>query len=69
MIIDTTTLGYHRDMCTFVFGEDSKATKFLDEKIATDPDGRDGVVFADETQMVHLLMQVHLGNPTEENIS
>lgn len=53
------TLGYHRKMSAAVFGEDSPATKYLDEKIAEQ--GEDEPVLADETQLVALLMSLHRG--------
>jgi hypothetical protein len=53
------TLGYHRDMSKAFFGENSEATKFLDKKIAESPRGRDELVLADETQLVHVLIELH----------
>lgn len=53
-----TTLGFHRDMSAMVFGEDSKATKWLDEKIAESPKGRDEEVIADESQILAVLFQL-----------
>lgn len=51
------TLGYHRKNCAAVFGEDSPATKFLDEKIAES--GADDEVMVAEKQFVMLLAQMH----------
>lgn len=56
------TLGYHRDMCAAVFGEDSPATKWLDEKIASHERGRDEPVVVHETQVVLLLSRIHFGD-------
>jgi len=53
------TLGYHRIRCAAIFGEDSHATKFLDKKIEESPDGPNEIVVVAETQMVHLLGQLH----------
>lgn len=50
-----STLGNYRDLSAVFFGEDSPQVKFLDEKIAADPNGRDGEVIADEGQMIYLL--------------
>ena len=49
------TLGNYRALAAIFFGEDSKAVKFLDEKIAESPNGADEEVIADESQMVYLL--------------
>jgi hypothetical protein len=54
------TLGYHRDMSAAIFGVDSEATKYLDEKIAEAPRGREEKVIAHEDQFVHLLLSLHL---------
>jgi hypothetical protein len=43
------------------FGAESKAVKFLDEKIATSPYGENEEVLADETQMVNLLATMSIG--------
>ena len=53
----TTTLGYHYDMWKSVFGEQSKATKYLQGVIDLDPNHRDGIVIA-VGQLIQLL--VHL---------
>ena len=52
---DDATLGNYRKMAVAVFGEDSKAVKFLDDKILASPNGANEEVLADEGQMVHLL--------------
>jgi hypothetical protein len=35
MVDENKTLGFHRDLCSAFFGEDSRATQFLDKHIAT----------------------------------
>lgn len=57
---DDATLGNYRKMCAAFFGEDSKATKFLDEKIAAG--SADDEVIQHESQMVMLLGQLALGD-------
>lgn len=47
------TLGDYRQVCIAIGGEDCKAVKFLDAKIAKQ--GADEKVLADETQMMALL--------------
>ena len=63
------TLGYHRRMSAAVFGEESKATKFLDEKIKShtndEKDGADEVVIIPEGQLIALLFSIHTGNKDE----
>lgn len=51
------TLGYHRKICASLFGEDSAATKFLDQKIAEQ--GEDAAVIVSEEQLVFALSQMH----------
>jgi hypothetical protein len=48
-----------------LFGEDSRAVAFLDQKIAESPNGADAKVIADETQMLILLAQVEYGHVSE----
>lgn len=52
---DDATLGNYRKLAAAFFGEDSKAVKFLDDKIAESPNGEKEEVVADEGQMVYLL--------------
>lgn len=52
---DDATLGNYRKLARVIFGNDSKAVKFLDDKIADSPNGENEEVIADERQMVHLL--------------
>jgi hypothetical protein len=44
-----------------LFGPDSPAVAFLDKKIEESPHGPDEPVIAHESQVVHLLLQIHLG--------
>ena len=53
------TLGYHRKMAVAVFGEDSPAVAYLDEKIEESPNGEDEPVVQDESQVVYLLATIH----------
>jgi hypothetical protein len=48
------TLGEYRDLCKAIGGEDCRAVKFLDEKIAEG--GRDDKVVVPDSQMRMLLM-------------
>jgi hypothetical protein len=52
---DDSTLGAYRKLSAAFFGAESKAVKFLDEKIAASPNGERDEVVADESQMVNLL--------------
>ena len=52
---DDATLGNYRKLAKAVFGQESKAVKFLDDKIAESPNGENEEVLADEGQMVYLL--------------
>lgn len=54
------TLGYHRAMSAVVFGEDSPATKFLDEKIAKAAHGKDEKVICHESQLILILFSLHM---------
>lgn len=51
-----STLGEYRKMCAAFGGNDCKAVKFLDEKIADSPNGEDEEVLAADSQMRALLM-------------
>jgi len=52
-----STLGVWRANCAAMFGEDSPATAYLDDKIAEQ--GADMEVLADEGQMLHALIYLH----------
>jgi hypothetical protein len=41
-----------------MFGENSPQVRFLDSKIASNPNGRDEEVVAEETQMMYLLFEL-----------
>lgn len=64
----TDTLGYHRVMAVAVFGADSPAVKFLDQKIKDSPNGEHERVIVHETQVVYLLSQLHLGKVKLEDM-
>lgn len=53
-----STLGNYRDLASAFFGEDSLQVKFLDDKIAESPNGRDEEVIAPESQMLYLLVNL-----------
>lgn len=63
---DDATLGNYRRFASAVFGQDSKAVKFLDDKIAESPDGEKEEVIAAESQMIHLLGTLVFG-PSEDS--
>ena len=50
------TLGEYRKMCSTIGGEECKAVKWLDSKIAESPGGVEEVVIAADSQMRQLLM-------------
>ena len=58
---DDSTLGNYRNLYSSFFGEESKAIKYLDDKIASSPNGENEEVLVDECQMVHLLGLVNFG--------
>lgn len=62
------TLQYHLDNCRAVFGDDSRATKFLEQKIQES--GADTEVLAPESQVIMLCQALHadrgVGNFTLE---
>lgn len=49
------TLGEYRDICSTLGGNECDAVKYLDNKIAESPHGRDELVLADDSQMRMLL--------------
>jgi hypothetical protein len=55
---DDSTLGTYKKLASAIFGENSKAVEFLNEKIKSDPDGENGEVIADEGQMINLLLNL-----------
>jgi hypothetical protein len=53
-----STLGSYLKLCNIFFGEDSAQTKFITEKIASNPNGADEEVIAEESQMMYLLFNL-----------
>lgn len=58
-----STLGVWRQNSAALFGEDSPAVKFLDQKITEQ--GEDEPVIADERQTLFALGQLHLKGDTD----
>lgn len=56
--VDSTLENWHK-LCITFFGETSRATEFIKEKI--DEQGPQEEVIADEGQMILLLTNLHLG--------
>lgn len=56
------TLGDYRRFTAYAYGENSGATKYLDQKIAESPNGEDEEVLADEVQMLVLLNNLSGGS-------
>jgi len=54
-----STLGNYKKLATMVFGENSKAVGFLNDKIKESEKGENEKVLADERQMIQLLMHKH----------
>ncbi|MGR5253620.1 hypothetical protein ACPV5S_15590 [Vibrio astriarenae] len=52
---DEPTLGNYLKLCHAFFGEDSKATAFIRDKIAESSKGESELVIASEQQMLMLL--------------
>jgi len=50
-----STLGNYLDLTNAFFGKDSPQAKFLNDKIAESPNGREEEVIAAESQMLYLL--------------
>jgi len=53
-----STLGSYLKLCNIFFGEDSVQAKFINQKIASNPNGVDEEVVADESQMMYLLFNL-----------
>ena len=53
-----STLGSYLKLCNIFFGEDSVQAKFINEKIASNPNGADEEVVTDESQMMYLLFNL-----------
>ncbi len=58
-INDLVTLSEYKVLCTLLFGEDSKATEFINKKIDESRNGGDEEVLADGGQMFRLLVQIN----------
>lgn len=56
-----STLGNYMILTRIFFGEGSKAVVYLQKKIDESPNGAGEEVIAEESQMVHLLGQIHIG--------
>ena len=56
-----STLGNYLMLTRAVFGRESKAVRFLEQKIAESPNGEDEEVISDEAQMINLLAQIDIG--------
>lgn len=55
------TLGEYRDLCAEFGGEECRAVRWLDDKIAVATRGRDEPVLAADTQMRCVLMPMLFG--------
>ena len=53
-----STLGSYLKLCEVCFGADSVQAKFINQKIATNPNGADEEVIVDESQMMYLLVNL-----------
>ena len=58
------TLGDYRKLCLVLYGEDSQATKFIDDKI--DEQGEGERVVQHESQMLMLLTRLHTNKNKEK---
>lgn len=63
---EPSTLGTYREIAVGLYGEESEAVKYLDERIATSPNGADEEVIADEGQVMYLLAQLYLGGKSDQ---
>lgn len=52
-----STIGNWIDLSSAVFGHDSKQVEFL-KSLVTEESGLDGLILADETQMLHVLANI-----------
>ena len=53
-----STLGSYLKLCEVFFGADSVQAKFINQKIATNPNGPDEEVVVEESQMMYLLVNL-----------
>lgn len=58
---EKSTLGEYLRMSEMIFGKNSQACDFLRGKIEENPFGKYGEVIQEETQLVQLLVRIHLG--------
>jgi hypothetical protein len=63
---EPSTLGTYRKIAVALTGEDSKAVKYFDKKIAESPHGADEEVIAAESQVIHLIFSIN-AQSEEEN--
>lgn len=65
---EPSTLKVWRKLCAATFGEDSKSVKFLDDKIASSPNGEDEPVLASEVQLLQALAAIHKQGEQEKTV-
>jgi hypothetical protein len=53
-----STLGSYHKLATLVFGADSNQVRFIESRIASNPNGANEEVVADERQMLYLLVNL-----------
>lgn len=58
-----STLGNWSDLVNATFGPESKQAAFINRHIEEDPDGRNGEVIAEETQLLAVLVAMSIPNP------
>jgi hypothetical protein len=61
------TLGNYKKMAVIVFGEQSPAVRFLNDKIKESPNGENEEVIADESQVIYLLGNMHVNEGVAKN--
>ena len=61
---EQATLGTYRKIALALGGEDSRAVKFFDDKIAKSPNGENEGVIADETQVMNLILHMVIADGT-----
>lgn len=59
---EDATLATYRKIALVMFGENSKAVKFFDDKIKDSPNGENEEVIADERQVIYLIMNMGVGD-------
>ena len=64
-----STLGSYLKLCEVFFGPSSVQAKFINQKIATNPNGADEEVVVEESQMMYLLVNLPPADNTDmENV-